>query len=81
MDMFKQLFQVGDIIQSDLDKPVLIVKVINRNGYYFYTCLRQLPEDIAVNGTLAHYNQLSLAGFKVVGHNPVAEVLYSTKKF
>ena len=86
MDLFKQLFQIGDIIASFndrgeyLDKPVLIIGVKNNKGWYTYTTIRQDEESIRVNGTIAMYTQASVARFKVIGHNPAAQVLYSTKE-
>lgn len=74
------LFKIGDIIASDWDKPSLIIEIKRLRGFVHYKAIRQDPEDIKVNGTFVHYSQLSVAGFKVVGHNPAAQVLYSTKE-
>ena len=82
----KPLFKIGDIIASFtedgriLDRPSLIIEIINRNGFIFYKGLRQDPQDIKVNGVNISYSQLSVARFKVIGHNPAAQVLYSTKE-
>ena len=72
------LFKVGDIIASFaengkmLDRPTLITKVIDRNGWTHYEGLRQDPEDIKVNGRKISYSHFSVARFKVIGHNPVS---------
>lgn len=82
----KPLFNIGDIIASFtedgrmLDKPSLIIEITNKRGFIFYKGLRQDPEDIKINGASISYSQLSVARFKVIGHNPAAQVLYSTKE-
>jgi hypothetical protein len=73
-------FKVGDIIESDYDKPVLIIKVINRKGWYHYKGIRLDEEQIRVNGRDVTYAHGSIAMFRVIGHNPAAQVLYSTKE-
>lgn len=73
-------FKVGDIIESDYDKPVLVVEVKNRNGWYHYKTIRLDEEQKRINGTFANYAHGSIARFRVIGHNPAAQVLYSTKE-
>lgn len=69
------LFKVGDIICSDYDRPTLITKVIDRNGWTHYEGLRQDPKDIEINGPKVSYSHLSVARFRVIGFNPAAAIL------
>jgi len=71
------LFKVCDIIQSDYDKPVVILEVKSRNGWYHYKARRLDKEQIRVNGPIAHYAQGSIAMFKVVGFDPAAATLFT----
>lgn len=71
------IFKVGDIIQSKYDRPKVITKVKNLNGWIHYESLRLDPEDIRINGPTCNYSHLSVAMFEVVGFNPAIATLFS----
>jgi hypothetical protein len=72
------IFEIGEIIRSRFDNPVVVFKKRNNTGGVLcYDCFRLEELDLRINGDKASYNSHSLNGFYVIGHIPAVKILYS----